>query len=628
MNGAVGSSYLPTNWQNVPFTDSNCQATNAGVDSPDVTDLTGPAAQNGLMGNPYSGTTFVSALYGGQLQGSFYHEGLMQEVSGFTVGGCYTVNFYQTVVKQSLTDYLDSSGSWAVYLDDDLIDIAAPTVSHEPFASTNMPWEFRSVSFVATATTHTIKFLPADDDPDQFIDNPMAGLRLGIDSIYIGTTSVAPLVLNLGSDTVLCSGQTMVLNATNANATYLWQDGSTNPTLSVSFPALQENTFWVEVTNACGSIRDSVHLYYVASPTVNFGNDTLLCNGETLDLIAANSYSSYTWQDNSINSNFTVSLPGTYWVEVNSGCGTATDTIEVSYGPLPEVYLGADTTICNGELVTLNATTANATYLWQDNSTSATLTVSEQGIYWVTATAGCGSTTDSIVVSVNPLPTVNLGPNTALCQEDSLLLNASTTNASYVWQDNSTQATFMVKQPGLYWVEVSNECGVTQDSIVIGLEPAPVLNLGEDVSLCKEETLLLDVTTANASYQWQNGSPNATFLVSEAGIYWVTVTTTCSASDTLVVDEIFCEVKLEIPNVIAPNGDALNDFLMPRVSQGIVSMTTQIYNRWGQKVFTTNNPLIEWKAEHVSAGVYYWIIRYSTINGTEDTLHGYLTVLK
>lgn len=629
LNGVVGSASLPTNWQNVPFTDVNCLASNTGVDTPDVTDATGPSVSNGVMGNPYSGPSFVSALFGGQVPGSFYHEGIMQEVSGFTVGGCYTVNFHQTVVKQLLTDYLDSSGSWAAYLDDDLIGISAPTVSNEPYASTSMPWEFRSFNFVATATTHTVKFLPADDDPDQSVENnPTGGLRMGIDSIYIGTTAIAPLVLDLGSDTALCSGVTMVLDVTNANATYLWQDGSTNPTLSASFPVLQEETFWVEVTGSCGSLRDSVHLYYAESPTVDFGNDTVLCLGETLLLEAVNSNSSYLWHDNSIGSNFTVSQPGTYWLRVNSECGVVSDTIEVSYGPRPEVNLGADTSICAGEIVSLHASTANATYLWQDASEDATLLVTEQGTYWVRVTAGCGSDTDSIVVDVNSLPTVNLGQNTALCQEDSLLLNASTTNASYLWQDNSAEPTFMVRQPGMYWVEVSTDCGMAQDSVLISHAPSPMLDLGEDASLCEEESLLLDVSTANATYLWQNGSPNPTFLVTQPGVYWVKLTTACSATDTIVIDEAVCEVTLEIPNVFTPNGDAVNDFFTPRISEGIISMTTDIYNRWGMKVFSTENLLIEWNAEHTSAGVYYWIIRYSTINGTEDSLHGYLTILR
>ena len=295
---------------------------------------------------------------------------------------------------------------------------------------------------------------------------------------------------------------------------------------------------------------------------------------------------------------------------------------------MPAVDLGADTAICAGVTVTLDASTDNATYLWQDNSAASTLNVSQQGTYWVRVTAGCGTAIDSIVVAIHPLPTVNLGPNIALCQEDSLLLDASSTNASYLWQDNSSEPSFMARQAGVYWVQVSADCGVAQDTIIISLAPAPTLDLGEDVSLCEEETLLLDVSTANASYQWQNGSPHPTFLVTQAGVYWVRLTTVCSATDTIVVDEIVCEVELEIPNVITPNGDAHNDFWMPSVSIGIVSMTTDIYNRWGRKIHSTDELLIGWDAKQASAGVYYWIIRYSTINGAEERLHGYLTVLR
>ncbi len=555
----VGSGNLPTDWQNVPFTDVNCQASNVGVDTPDVTDETGPAAQNGVMGNPYSGSTFVSALFGGQAQGSFYHEGIMQEVSGFTVGNCYTVNFYQTVVKQLLTDYLDTTGAWSVYLDDDFIGTTAPTTSNEPYASTSMPWEFRTLSFVASATTHTIKFLPADDDPDQLIDNPLGGLRMGIDSIYIGST-MDQITLDLGSDpAALCIGQPLVLDATNANATYLWQDGSTDPTFTVLFATPQEATYWVEVSTACGSLRDSVHLYYAELPVADLGNDTILCLNETLPIHAANTNATYLWQDGSTEFNFHVSQPGTYWVEVSNDCGIVRDSIEVGYAPLPEVDLGADTVICAGDTVTLDANAANATFLWHDNSTASTFQVSEEGSYWVQVSAGCGMARDTVLIS-------RVAP--------------------------------------------------------------PSFDLGQDTGLCAEETLLLDVSTANASYQWQNGSPDPSFLVTEAGVYWVTLTTVCSATDTIVIDQLECEVELEIPNVITPNGDALNDFWMPSVSTGIVSMTTDIYSRWGLKIHSTDDLHIGWDAKNVSAGVYYYIIRYTTVNGVEERLHGYLMVLR
>src|SRR5690606_15424578 len=84
--------------------------------------------------------------------------------------------------------------------------------------------------------------------------------------------------------------------------------------------------------------------------------------------------------------------------------------------PLPQITLnlGNDTALCQGETLTLYATTANATYLWQDNSTNPTFNVTQQGTYWVQVTNNCGTTTDTINVSYNPIPTVNLGNDTTL----------------------------------------------------------------------------------------------------------------------------------------------------------------------------------------------------------------------
>ena len=92
-------------------------------------------------------------------------------------------------------------------------------------------------------------------------------------------------------------------------------------------------------------------------------------------------------------------------------CGTTTDTINVSYNALPTVNLSYDT-LCQGETLTLDATSSNATYLWQDNSTNPSFTVTQQGTYWVEETNNCGITTDTINVSYHPLLTVNLSNDT------------------------------------------------------------------------------------------------------------------------------------------------------------------------------------------------------------------------
>ncbi len=193
-----GVSTLPPNWQNVPFTDVNCQANLIGMDSPDLTDITGPDVGAGILGNPYSGSTFMSGLYGGNPFTEFFQEGIMQNVSGLEIGQTYTISFHQAVIKQ--VNALDGSGSWAVYIDSVLAGITIPTFSNAPYDTISFNWELRSITYTATATSHLIKFLPVDDDTNTdltFFDITGA-VRMGIDAI----SPAIALKINLNSDAI------------------------------------------------------------------------------------------------------------------------------------------------------------------------------------------------------------------------------------------------------------------------------------------------------------------------------------------------------------------------------------------------------------------------------------------
>lgn len=143
---------------------------------------------------------------------------------------------------------------------------------------------------------------------------------------------------------------------------------------------------------------------------------------------------------------------------------------EMNYCNTPYVNLGEDTILCLGDSLILNATTSKSTYLWQDSSTNPTFTVTQSGTYWVQVSINNCKTIDTINVSNDSYPTIDLGIDTMLCQGDTLKLNASTPNAIYKWQDNSMLPTFYVTSQGTYWVEVKNNCGITSDTINIEIE--------------------------------------------------------------------------------------------------------------------------------------------------------------
>lgn len=198
----TGLTQLPPGWQAVPDNDPVCLATSGSLgDTPDLTDINGPSVFTGIFGNPYSGNTFVSGeRAGGNV---VFQEGIMQQVQGFLPGSAYTVVLHQAVVKSYGS--FDSSGSWAVYVNNTLAGITAPTSSAVPYDSAPFAWEPRTVPFTATSSSHTIKFLPVDDDTNLEVLDPNGSLRMGIDlvSILPGAHTTGIAVAGMPTDRIL-----------------------------------------------------------------------------------------------------------------------------------------------------------------------------------------------------------------------------------------------------------------------------------------------------------------------------------------------------------------------------------------------------------------------------------------
>ncbi|MBS1582573.1 MAG: gliding motility-associated C-terminal domain-containing protein [Bacteroidetes bacterium] len=202
-----------------------------------------------------------------------------------------------------------------------------------------------------------------------------------------GNTDVLP-------DTVLCLGGTLLLDPGLANAAYIWQDGSTDGTFLVDAPG----TYWVDITTACGTGRDTIEVTGVTPGQLDLGPDTTLCTGTTWT-IAPGLPGAYEWQDHSTAHAYTVTTAGTYSVAIDGSCGLLRDTVEVSVAPPPAVDLGPDTLFCAGGVFLLDATLANASYHWHDGSTSAAFPATQAGLHWVAVTVDGCSARDSILLA-------------------------------------------------------------------------------------------------------------------------------------------------------------------------------------------------------------------------------------
>lgn len=143
-------------------------------------------------------------------------------------------------------------------------------------------------------------------------------------------------------------------------------------------------------------------------------------------------------------------------------------------------------------------------------------------------------------VIVHPVLEIDLGVDTLLCTGDSLILDITQTEeACYHWQDGSTNPTFVVSQPGTYWVEV-RKWGCTARGTIHVEYGIPEMNLGSDTVLCESDTIVLDAGIYHAQYLWSDQSTNRQLMVTEPGTYWVEVRKgSCLLMDTIKVDYIY-----------------------------------------------------------------------------------------
>lgn len=174
------------------------------------------------------------------------------------------------------------------------------------------------------------------------------------------------------------------------------------------------------------------------NPVVNWPLDTVLCAGQTMVLNAGNQGSFYQWNtgESGIDEQFyTVTGPGTYIVDVEDTIGcTTVGYISVVGSPLPVVSLGADTSVCNGTTLTLDAGAGGASYLWNDNTTNQTLNVNTSGTYSVTVTNADGCTnSDNINFTVLNPPVITGVGATTNNQSVSLTAQGAQNVSTYTW---------------------------------------------------------------------------------------------------------------------------------------------------------------------------------------------------
>ena len=381
---------------------------------------------------------------------------------------------------------------------------------------------------------------------------------------------------------------------------------------------------------AVDSIEYEVEIF--ENPTINLGNDTSFCDGGNFLLDAGSGYSTYLWSTNQSTQTILATTAGTYWVDAtNASACTGSDTIVLTTNP--SYTLQVDTSICKGDSI----------FIGGDFQTEA-------GTYYDTllTTLGCDSIFMTHLLINDYLTSFR---DTTICQGDSIFLegafqkeegfyydtisNINTcdsvivtdlTLTDYLTQNIETticegDSIFLQgdyrKDEGIYYDTIININ--TCDSLLITqlfVDPAPIVELGNDTSILEGDVIQLDATNPDADYLWQDDFTGAIYYASDSGLYWVEVTTHCGlATDSIFIDfllDLNCFVT--VPNAFSPNNDGKNDVFSPVLNCDASVYELSIYNRWGQMVFETNNQEEGWDGGSSKTiwppGVYVWQMNY------------------
>ncbi|RYE12066.1 MAG: hypothetical protein EOP51_32225, partial [Sphingobacteriales bacterium] len=280
----------------------------------------------------------------------------------------------------------------------------------------------------------------------------------------------------------------------------------------------------------------------VNSPAVP-GYNAIDAVGIGMEAIPGN-FSSYAWSGGGTGQTKSVTAPGTYTLTVTNaqGCiATATATVLAAVNTAPVVTAAGATSICAGDSVVLRSSLTNG-ITWSTGATTPSITVRAAGNYSVTYNTGsCGTlTSNTVSVTINNLPTVNITGLLAICLGSQSQLNAGAGYSSYLWSTGATSQTISISTEGAYSVTVTNASGCKASASVTAtyaVLAAPTIT--GNLSFCPGSATTLDAGANYSSYRWSNGATSRTISVSTAGTYTVTVTNAagCTASASVEVTE-------------------------------------------------------------------------------------------
>ncbi len=351
---------------------------------------------------------------------------------------------------------------------------------------------------------------------------------------------------------------------------------------------------------------------YTSSPVIELTADDTVCPGFGSSFQVIPNYPSYSWNTGDTTKGIAVDSAGIYWVEtLDANACLWADTVKLFEHTLIPIELGPNQNICAGDTIELGSSGFDQ-ILWSSGDNGDTTSVFSSGNYWFKGwdSNGCLSR-DSLNVLVFDFATISLGDDVESCTGDTVRLDASFPQSSYVWSHGGRASSLDITKTGRYTVTVTNFCGSVSDDIYVSFADLSDFEIDHQQYLCPNTYLILDAGIDFAHYEWSSGDSTKETAITSAGVYYLDLSDVCGnevSAEIRVIDEIDYEAL--IPMAFTPNKDGLNEqfeTLFP--SERYFKMT--IFNPWGEVVFETYDPRMPWGGDDLPAGTYTYEIWYS-----------------
>ncbi len=524
-----------------------------------------------------------------------------------------------------------------------------------------VPYEWNNDEITIQGTTDGLNIPPFDVTPTGTTTYCVTVTDAnGIEGVDCVTITVLPLpnaVVEAG-DTVICAGESVNLDASSSIAvppanivSWEWSNGVNEVSQEVSPTTTTTYTVTVTDDNSCAN-TDDVTITVNELPVITAINiDSLKCYGDSNATIAVTISGQndfvYTWTNNgnvikttgptSLNTDTLSGEPvavGDYLFEVTDANNCKTDSVITIVQPDElSVSLTKTDVSCfgyNDGQITTEVTGGNSpyTYEWEPTHTGATLSNLSAGTYSLTVqdVNGCEAYESTNITEPTAITIESATVTDANCYGStdasiSQIISGGAGNYSFIWSNESTSQDLNNIGAGIYQVTIIDENNCTKDTSYTISQPSEIV-ITDSIYIQNEKgyiDIYVNGGTPDYTYNWSNGETSQNIGNLLDGIYVLEVSDSrnCSTVDTFVI-----KLPLFIPTVITPNRDGYNDTWNISGLSEYNNVELNIFNRWGDKVYTysgsgneyATNPSKQWDGTWNGEELPFWNLRLGNNN--------------